>query len=171
VHQIADLLVAETSDPGLGTTTALDRLIDLLLIAFVRTWLTDLEEPNADWLTALTDPIIGPCLERLHADIGSEWTLQRLADDASVSRSTIARKFTSAVGEPPLNYLTRIRLDRAADLLRSSDATLATIAREVGYDSEFALSKAFKRVKGLSPTAHRSFTAPDRRPARLPRTS
>jgi AraC-like DNA-binding protein len=100
------------------------------------------------------DPVVGPALRMLHADPAHPWTVAALATRTGVSRAALARRFTDLVGEPPMTYLTCLRLDLAADLLREPDATLGAVARRVGYGSAFALSAAFKRERGTSPREH-----------------
>ena len=111
------------------------------------------EEPS--WLTALADPLIGEVLGMLHERPGERWTFELLARQAHVSRATLARRFAETVGEPPLAYLTRWRMHLAAQRLRHSDDTVDTIARDVGYTSEFALNRAFARYRGEPPGRYR----------------
>jgi AraC-like DNA-binding protein len=91
----------------------------------------------------------------LHNNPAEPWTVAGLAAEIGISRAALARRFTDLVGEPPMSYLTGWRLDLAADLLREPDATVGAVARQVGYGSPFALSAAFKRVRGVSPREHR----------------
>lgn len=140
-------------DPGQGVV--LDRLLDLLLIAVVRTWFS---RPNAGapaWYRAMGDPLVGQALRLLHHNPAHPWTVDSLAAKVGVSRAALARRFTELVGQPPMAYLTDWRLALTADLLREPDATLAAVARQVGYGSPFALSTAFKRVRGISPQEYR----------------
>jgi AraC-like DNA-binding protein len=95
----------------------------------------------------------------LHNHPATAWTVASLAAATGVSRASLARRFTDLVGEPPMSYLTGWRLTLAADLLREPDATIAAVARQVGYGSPFALSTAFKRVRGISPQEHRARAA------------
>src|SRR5207237_5355554 len=111
------------------------------------------DEPS--WLTALGDPLIGRVLAMLDDRPGERWTLVRLAREAHVSRATLARRFAEAVGEPPLAYLTRWRMDLAAQRLKHADDTIDTIARDVGYTSEFAFNRAFARHRALPPGRYR----------------
>ncbi|WP_223770917.1 AraC family transcriptional regulator [Streptomyces huiliensis] len=138
-----------------GQAAVLDRLLDLILIGALRAWFTRQGADAPAWYRAHGDPVVGPALGLLHADPARPWTVAALAAEAGVSRAVLARRFTELVGEPPMAYLTDWRLSLAADLLASSDATLAAVARQVGYGSAFALSAAFKRVRGLSPARHR----------------
>ncbi|WP_306192924.1 MULTISPECIES: AraC family transcriptional regulator [unclassified Streptomyces] len=142
-----------------GQEVVLDRLLDLLLIAVLRTWFARPEGGAPAWYAAQSDPVVGPALRLLHDDPAHPWTVADLAARTGVSRAALGRRFTDLVGEPPMAYLTGWRLALAADLLREPDATIASVARRVGYGSPFALSAAFKRVRGLSPQQHRERTA------------
>jgi AraC-like DNA-binding protein len=99
---------------------------------------------------------VGPVLRLLHNSPQEPWTVARLAQEAGVSRAALARRFNELVGEPPMAYLTGWRITLAADLLREPGATVGSVAPQVGYGSSFALSTAFKRVRGVSPQQHRA---------------
>ncbi|MGH3767679.1 MAG: AraC family transcriptional regulator [Pseudonocardiaceae bacterium] len=142
-----------------GQEVVLDRLLDLLLIAVLRAWFSRAEAQAPAWYRANGDSVVGRALRMLHHHPDRPWTVATLATATGVSRAALARRFTHLVGEPPMTYLTNWRLALAADLLRDSDATIATIARQVGYGSPFALSTAFTRVRGISPQQYRT-TAP-----------
>ncbi|MFD8210431.1 cupin domain-containing protein [Streptomyces sp. NPDC059695] len=138
-----------------GQSVVLDRVLDLLLIAAVRAWFS---RPGAEapaWYRAMGDPVVGRALRLLQNDPAHPWTVASLATKSGVSRAALARRFTELVGEPPMAYLTGWRLALAADLLRETDATVESVARQVGYSGAFALSAAFKRVRGVSPQEHR----------------
>ncbi|MFD9336931.1 AraC family transcriptional regulator [Streptomyces sp. NPDC060028] len=149
---LVSLLATEISRSEPAQELVLDRLLDLLLIGVVRTWIA--ERGGAE-----SDPVIGPALRLLHENPAYGWTVAELASKVGVSRAALARRFTELIGEPPMAYLTGWRLALAADLLREPDATLAMVARRVGYGSAFALSTAFKRVRGLSPREFRTAAA------------
>ena len=138
-----------------GQEVVLDRLLDLLLIASLRSWLSRPEAAAPAWYRAQTDPVVGRALRMLHNNPAHPWTVANLAGEIGVSRAALARRFTDLVGEPPMSFLTEWRLALAADLLREPDATIGAVARQVGYGSSFALSAAFKRVRGISPREHR----------------
>jgi AraC-like DNA-binding protein len=152
------LLAAEITKDDQGQSAVLDRLLDLLLIAVLRAWF-DRSETTPGWFRAQGDPVVGRALRMLQNHPAHPWTVAALAGRAGVSRAALARRFTELVGEPPMAYLTNWRLALAADLLRAPDATIAAVARQVGYSSGFALSAAFKRVRGVSPQAHRTGVA------------
>jgi AraC-like DNA-binding protein len=134
----------------------LDRLLDLLLIAVLRAWFARPEAAAPGWYRAHSDPVVGPVLRLLHSKPAHPWTVEALAVTTGTSRASLARRFTELVGEPPMTFLTGWRLALAADLLREPGATIGSVARQVGYGSSFALSTAFKRVRGISPREHRA---------------
>jgi AraC-like DNA-binding protein len=138
-----------------GQEAVLDRLLDLLLIAVLRAWFARPEAEAPGWYRAHSDPVVGPALRLLHNNPAHPWTLATLAATIGVSRAALARRFNALVGEPPMTFLTEWRLSLAADLLREPGATVGSVAQQVGYGSSFALSTAFKRVRGVSPQQHR----------------
>lgn len=152
---LARLLDEEVARDEPGQNIVLDRLLDLLLVTVLRAWFSRPEAEVPAWYRALGDPVVGRALRLLHNDPGYPWTVAELAAKSQVSRAALARRFTELVGEPPMTYLTGWRLDLAADLLREPDATIGAVARQVGYGSPFALSTAFKRVRGISPQQYR----------------
>ena len=154
------LLAAEVSRDEPGQEIVLDRLLDLLLIGVLRAWLAAPGSGAPAWYRAQGDPVVGAALRLLHENPAHGWTVEELARKAGVSRASMARRFTQLVGEPPVAYLTGWRIALAADLLREPDATVATVARRVGYGTPFALSAAFKRVRGVSPQEYRAGAAP-----------
>jgi AraC-like DNA-binding protein len=139
-----------------GQEAVLDRLLDLLLIAALRAWFARPEAQAPGWYRAHADPVVGPAIRLLHHNPAHPWTVESLARQTGVSRAALARRFTELVGEPPMAFLTGWRLTLAADLLREPGATVGSVARKVGYASPFALSTAFKRVRGISPQQHRA---------------
>jgi AraC-like DNA-binding protein len=153
---IMDLLATEVSRNEPGQQVVLDRLLDLALIATLRTWFAGPDADTPGWYLALGDPLVGPALRMIHYEPARPWTVATLATTAGASRAAFARRFTEVVGQPPMTYLTHWRLDRAADLLRDTDATVESIARQVGYANAFALAVAFKRVRGSTPRQHRN---------------
>ncbi|WP_280362513.1 AraC family transcriptional regulator [Nocardia wallacei] len=150
------LLGAEVGAERPGTQTVVDRLVDVLFIHALRAWTESRTEAAASWLLALRDPEIARVMALLHENPSYPWTLAELADRVRISRATLARRFTTLVGEPPLTYLARWRMELAARRLRDSPDSVATVARSIGYASEFAFSRAFKRIHGQAPTAYRT---------------
>jgi AraC-like DNA-binding protein len=153
---VLPLLGDEIVQDDPGQEVVLDRLLDLLLISVLRTWFSRPDSGAPAWYRADGDPVVGRALRMLHNNPATAWTVAMLAAATGVSRASLARRFTDLVGEPPMSYLTGWRLVLAADLLREPDATIAAVARQVGYSSPFALSTAFKRVRGISPQEHRT---------------
>jgi AraC-like DNA-binding protein len=151
----AEQLVQEADRDTPGQDVVLDRLLDLVLIAAVQTWLAQDGSRAPGWYAAHDDPVVGPALAMIHARPGEPWTVASLAASAGSSRAGLARRFTQLVGQTPVSYLTSWRLSHAADLLTTTDATLEAIARQVGYSSAFAFSAAFKRARGVSPSHYR----------------
>lgn len=169
---LTGLVASELAGDEPGREAALSRLLDLLLVGVLRTWLATPGSGAPAWHRAQSDPVAGPALRLLHENPFHAWTLQELALKVGVSRATLARRFTGAVGEPPAAYLTDWRLALAADLLRDPAKTVTEVARHVGYSSAFALSTAFRRVRGTTPQQFRSDTPrpPTRSTAQPPRT-
>src|SRR5215217_7270890 len=155
---LVDLLAAEAGNNGPGQDAYLDRLLDLLLIAVLRTWF-DRDGNAPTWWQAEHDSVVGPALKLMYNNPAHPWTVANLAAAVGSSRAVFARRFTEQVGEPPIAFLTSWRLALAADLLRTSQATIAAVARQVGYSTPFALSSAFKRAYGVSPNTHRATVA------------
>ncbi|MFI6288983.1 cupin domain-containing protein [Streptomyces sp. NPDC051018] len=141
-------------DPG--QSVMLDRILDLVLVTALRSWFSRPEASAPGWYRAVGDPVVGRALGLLEDGPARPWTVAKLAAECGVSRAQLARRFHELAGEPPMAYLTRLRLDLAADLLRTTDATVESVARKVGYSGSFALSAAFKRVRGVSPRDYRT---------------
>lgn len=153
-------LAAEVARDEPGQQVVLDRLLDWMLVCTLRTWLDGPGRRPPAWWSAQKDPVAGETLRLLHAEPSAPWTVAALARRTGVSRSTLAKRFTELLGEPPLTYLTRWRMTLAADLLTEQpSATVASVARTVGYTDPFAFSVAFKRVRGTTPSAYRRTTA------------
>jgi AraC-like DNA-binding protein len=152
---LVGLLAEEIVKDHPGQEAVLDRLLDLLLIAVLRAWFARPDAEAPAWYRAYSDPIVGQALRLIHNDPAHPWTVAELAAEAGVSRAALARRFTELVGEPPMKFLTDWRLSLAADLLLEPGATIGSVAYQVGYASPFALSNAFKRVRGISPLQHK----------------
>jgi len=154
--QVLELLAVEVERDDPGQQIVLDRLLDLALLTTLRAWFARPEAEAPGWYRAQADAVVGVALRAMHQDPRESWTVETLAAEAGVSRAALARRFNELVGEPPMTYLTSWRIALAADLLRDTDATVEAIARQTGYANAFALSVAFKRVRGVSPTKYRS---------------
>lgn len=150
------LLAMETAQRALGSGVIVSRLADVIFVQTVRAHIQTLDgETETGWLAALSDRRIGAALRVLHKSVASEWTVESLAGAAGMSRSAFALRFKEKVGQSPLDYLTRWRMFRAGHLLRSTDRPLVDVAASVGYESEAAFNKAFKRTMGAAPGAFR----------------
>ena len=142
-----------------GQEAVLDRFLDLLVVAVLRAWFSRPQAQAPGWYRAQRNPVVGRALRILQNKPEQSWTVATLAAETGVSRATLAHRFTEVVGEPPMTFLTAWRVALAADLLREPDTTIAAVAQQVGYSSAFALSAAFKRVRGVSPKDHRGAIA------------
>jgi AraC-like DNA-binding protein len=129
----------------------------------VRRYLETLPADRSDWLAALREPFVGRALTALHRTPARAWTLELLAHEVGLSRSTLVERFTEFVGQPPMQYLANWRMQLAANDLRSGSESVATIADRVGYESEAAFSRAFKKAVGMSPSEWRKHRTADRR--------
>ena len=140
-----------------GVEVVVGRLADILFIGAVRSYLAEsLASAETGWLAAVQDRQIGRAIALLHHDPARPWTVEMLADQVALSRSALASKFNQMVGEPPLRYLTRVRLDAAARRLRATNDKLVVVAAGAGYDSAAAFSRAFERHVGMSPGEYRA---------------
>lgn len=152
---LLELVRAELASEKAGRRIVLDRVLDLLLVSVLREWF---ERPGAEpplWYRAMADPVVGGALRLLHADPAHPWTVGGLAAETGLSRAAFARRFTAYAGTPPMTYLAELRIGMAADLLRSTGDTVASIAAKAGYADAFALSVAFSRLRGVSPSVYR----------------
>ncbi|MBB5839133.1 AraC family transcriptional regulator [Kribbella italica] len=152
---VMEMVLGEIQRDEPGQQSVLDRWLDLALITTLRAWFARPESHAPGWYQAQSDPVVGLALRLLHEDPAHPWSVVELADRTGVSRASLARRFTALVGEAPMAYLTGWRITLAADLLRETNQTVESIARRVGYANAFALSVAFKRLRGTNPTAHR----------------
>ncbi len=149
------LLANEARQARQGSEAILTRLSDVVFVQAVRAWIEEQPEDQGGWLGALRDPKIGAALALLHRQPERRWSVASLASEVGMSRSLFAARFTAKVGQAPLSYLTRWRMQLAADLLRDAQLTVREVAARVGYESEPSFSQAFKRQFSLSPGAYR----------------
>jgi AraC-like DNA-binding protein len=147
--------LAESKVPRIGGESVLGRLSELMFLHVVRRYLEGLPAEQTDWLSGLRDEPVGRALAALHRNPARAWTLQSLAREAGTSRSVLAERFTQFVGHPPIEYLTSWRMQLAANQLRSSTQSVAEVANRVGYESEAAFSRAFKKSVGVPPSEWR----------------
>ncbi len=148
-------LTEESRQGRAGSDCVLTKLAELMFIEVLRRYLEDLSPGQTGWLAGLRDELVGRVLALLHARPGHPWTLETLAREAASSRTNVAKRFALLVGQPPKQYLAQWRMQVAANLLAQSGAKVATIGAEVGYDSEAAFSRTFKKATGLAPGAWR----------------
>jgi AraC-like DNA-binding protein len=156
---LVELVIAETREARAGGDCVIQRLGELMFVEVVRQVLAALPADGTGWLAGLRDPVVGRALALLHGRPAHPWTLDDLARAAGVSRSVLAARFTALVGEPPMHYLTRWRLQLATRRLAEGAAKVAAVAHEVGYDTEAAFSRAFKKLLGSPPSVWRRRSA------------
>ncbi|WP_063129529.1 AraC family transcriptional regulator [Nocardia fusca] len=151
------LLSRELAYPQIATAFVLNRLVDILLVQLIRVWLAkNPDEARDSWIGMLADPVVSDALAKLHQEPARGWTIDSLAAELTLSRSTLTRRFRAVTGTAPAEYLTRWRMDLAAIRLRDSDDPLDAIARSVGYTSVYAFSRAFRRARSQAPGQFRS---------------
>lgn len=155
------LMGAEARSLSPGGEAVITRLADILVIQAIRAWIESDAGARSGWLGALQDPQIGAAISRIHRDPARDWTVASLADDLAMSRSSFSARFTALVGEPVMQYVTRWRMHVAVAALREEGATVGELAARLGYRSEAAFARAFKRVIGLPPGAVRSSAPQD----------
>jgi AraC-like DNA-binding protein len=149
--RLVELALVESETPRAGGECILSRLSELLFVELVRRYLSTLPPDSVSWLAAVRDENIGRVLGKLHNRPTHDWTLDELAREVGMSRSALAERFAQFVGVPPMQYLAQWRMQLASSLLSATTLSLAEIAERVGYGSEAALSRAYKRWVGVSP--------------------
>ena len=149
-------IMKESGKQRLGAESVLSKLSELLFIEVVRCYMESLPYGTQNWFTALSDPHVGRAIRLMHGDIRRLWTLAGLAREVGVSRTILIERFKTYLGVAPITYLFNWRMQIAAGMLTSRSSSLARIAANVGYESEAAFSRAFKRSTGLSPAAWRA---------------
>jgi AraC family transcriptional regulator, alkane utilization regulator len=157
-------IAAEIEINQLGCQCVLSRLADVLFIQAIRAYVAELPADQGNWLRALNDVEIGIALSLIHHHPDYAWTVASLAAKISISRSAFAERFNQLVGQPPMQYLTTWRMVKAENLLQESQLVIRDIATQVGYTSEVAFSKAFKRWAGIAPGVYRRKFCLDRSP-------
>ena len=150
--------IAESAAQRAGAGTVLAKLSELMFVEAIRRYIEGLPADQTGWLAGLRDRFVGKTLALIHSKPAHSWTVEELAGTVGLSRSALAERFTGLVGQPPMQYLTRWRLQLAANLLRSGSRNVASVAADVGYDSEAAFNRAFKREIGMTPAAWRRTT-------------
>ena len=158
--QFIRLARTESAEKRAGGESVLAKLSELMFIEVVRQYLETLPPGQAGWLAGLRDPFVGKALSLMHGKPAQDWTIEVLAREVALSRSVLAERFTDLVGMPPMHYLAKWRMQIAAGLLSGGKTNIATIAAEVGYSSEAAFSRAFKKTVGMPPSAWRRRSEP-----------
>jgi AraC-like DNA-binding protein len=155
LSHLIEFAAGEVRERRAGQDSVLLRVSELMFVEVVRRYLTSLPAEQSGWLAGLTDPIVGRALALLHREPTQAWTVEELARQAGLGRSTMAERFTELVGQPPMQYLARWRMQLAASLLVDSGTKVSAVALQVGYDSEAAFSRAFKALVGVPPARWR----------------
>lgn len=155
VQQSFRVAAAEFAAADIGSATVLNKLAELLFIEAVRRHLASLPAQQSGWLEGLRDPYVSKGLALLHSRLAQPWTTEALAREVGLSRSAFAERFTQLIGQPPMSYLAHWRLQLAATRLRESGTCLGQIAYDIGYESQAAFNRAFKREFGLPPATWR----------------
>jgi len=150
--QFIRLAAMESAEKRAGGEGVLAKLSELMFIEVIRRYVADLPPEQAGWLAGLRDPFIGKALSLMHATPQRGWTIEILAKDVGLSRSVLAERFADLLGMPPMHYLAKWRMQIAAGLLSSGNANIASVAAEIGYASEAAFSRAFKKMVGVPPS-------------------
>jgi len=150
-----EFAAAEIAAGRAGSETVLAKLSELLFVEALRRYVEELPEEQIGWLAGLKDPFVSRALSLLHGRVAQEWTVDDLGREVGLSRSALADRFTRVIGEPPMRYLARWRIQVAAHQLRNSDTPLARVAEQIGYESEGAFNRAFKRSFGVPPATWR----------------
>jgi AraC-like DNA-binding protein len=153
--QFIRLAMSESAEKRAGGESVLAKLSELMFIEVIRRHLASLPPEQAGWLAGLRDPFVGKALSLMHARPERNWTIEELGTEAGLSRSVLAERFTDLVGMPPMYYLAKWRMQIATGLLSSGSANIATVAAEIGYGSEAAFSRAFKKLVGVPPSEWR----------------
>ncbi len=154
-------VVVESNQRRPGGEAVLERMSEMLFVEVLRRYADTLPDGRTGWLAGMRDSSVGRVLALLHEKPEAPWTLERLADDAAMSRSTLHERFVHFVGQPPMQYLAQWRMQVASRLLRDTKAKIIEVALGVGYESEAAFSRAFKRAVGVAPGAWRVGRRPD----------
>jgi len=147
--------LAESKQPRMGGQCVLGRLSELMFVDVVRHYLETLPADRTGWLAGLRDPFVGRALSALHRDPAYDWTIESLAKNVGLSRSALAERFSQFVGQPLMQYVTNWRMQLAANHLLSGKESVAVVANRIGYDSEAAFSRAFKKAVGTPPSQWR----------------
>lgn len=155
IRSTLEFAASEVASRRSGSEAVLAKMSELLFVEAVRGYVETLSDEQTGWLAGLKDPFVSRALSLLHGRVAYAWTVDDLGREVGMSRSALADRFTKLIGEPPMRYLARWRIQVAAQELRNSDAPLARIAEQVGYESESAFNRAFKQGFGVPPATWR----------------
>jgi AraC-like DNA-binding protein len=155
IEQFMRFAIVESREKRPGGEALLERLSETMFVELVRRYLDGLPEGQTGWLAGLRDRFVGRALALLHERPGADWTIDTLAEKVGLSRSALYERFAEFTGQPPMQYLAHWRMQIASGLLTQTNANVASIALEVGYESEAAFSRAFKRATGVPPATWR----------------
>lgn len=158
-QRVIEQAVVESSDARPGGDAVLERLAEMMFVDAARRYLDNLPEGTKGWLAGLRDRFVGKALELMHERPDHDWSVDDIAREVGLSRSALHERFVQYLGYPPMHYLANWRIQLGSRLLRESNRTVATVALDVGYESEAAFSRAFKRMVGVSPAAWRKAQA------------
>jgi len=154
-EQFVNLAAAESTSKRPGSEALLERMSEMMLVDAVRRHVDNMPDQSTGWLAGLRDRFVGRALALLHEKPAAEWNIDDLSKQVGLSRSALHERFVELIGQPPMQYLTNWRMQLASRLLRETQSSVAAIALEVGYDSEAAFARAFKRLVGTPPAAWR----------------
>jgi AraC-like DNA-binding protein len=158
VAALMGAVVNESSTRRPGGEAVLERMSEMLFVEILRRYIDSLPDEQTGWLAGIRDPAVGRALALIHGEPSEAWTLERLSEGAGLSRSSLHDRFIHFIGHPPMTYLTQWRMQVASGMLRETNAKIIEVAMNVGYESEAAFSRAFKRVAGRSPGAWRKMS-------------
>lgn len=153
--QFIRLAVSEVAEKRAGSETVLTKLSELMFVDVLRRYVESLPPQQTGWLAGLRDPHLAKALALIHDRPAHNWTVEALAKESALSRTVLAERFTKIVGMPPMHYLAKWRMQIASELLSAGNSNVANIAAEIGYESEAAFSRAFKKMIGVPPSAWR----------------
>jgi len=156
LYAVLQLISLEIKQPGLASGEMVDRLCEMLVIHAIRAYAADDSRDHIGWLAGISDKRLGKMIQLLHSRLDKKWTVESMAASAGMSRSSFASRFRLIVGQSPLEYLTHWRIHQASLLLRKSDESVAKIAKKVGYASESAFTKIFKKILLTTPMDFRA---------------
>ncbi|PJZ47305.1 AraC family transcriptional regulator [Leptospira brenneri] len=153
-HALGDIIqiLSRELELNLGTDLIVQRLTDILLYYMLRMWLGQHANSQAGWIKAFHDTQVLYALEKLHNGYAKDWTIESLAKETGISRANLANRFRDVLGIPPMEYLAKLRMEKAKQMFQKGNMGLEEVAQNVGYASAFSFSKAYKRIYGNSPS-------------------